>query len=130
MESDSLLLADNNDAGVGYTVPAKLFEYLRIGRPILALTEHGSPVERILNMSGVRFFTGSKQMKPNEFDSRIRDFLQLPTDPELLSPQFLREFNGREQARKLAGLIDRMLDTRAGDRAPVEEPERELMEVE
>jgi len=130
MESDALLLADNNEAGVGYTVPAKLFEYLRIGRPVLALTEPGSPVERILKMSGIRFCTLSKQMTPDDFDSRVRDFLQLPADPVLLSPQFLREFNGREQARKLAGLIDRMLDARAGVRPPAEEPERELVEVE
>jgi len=81
-------------------------------------------------MSGIRFCTLSKQMTPDDFDSRVRDFLQLPADPVLLSPQFLREFNGREQARKLAGLIDRMLDARAGVRPPAEEPERELVEVE
>jgi glycosyltransferase involved in cell wall biosynthesis len=130
MESDSLLLADNNEARMGHTVPAKLFEYLRIGRPILALTVPGSMVERVLRMSGVRFVAVSDQLTTAEFDARIREFLQMPTDPAILSPQFLREFNGREQARKLAGLIDKMLDKQAGIVSPAAEPEHELAEVQ
>jgi glycosyltransferase involved in cell wall biosynthesis len=129
MESDSLLLADNNEAHMGHTVPAKLFEYLRIGRPILALTVPGSMVERVLRKSGVGFVAVSDELIATEFDARIREFLQMPTDPAILSPQFLGEFNGKEQAGKLAGLIDRMLDQRAGIVSPVAEPEHDLAGV-
>jgi glycosyltransferase involved in cell wall biosynthesis len=109
MESDSLLLADTNRAEIGHTVPAKLFEYVRVGRPMLALTVPGSPVERILAMSGVRFVTLSPQMDENTIDARLLEFLSLPIDPVDLSEQFLVEFNGRNQACTLAGLLDTML---------------------
>jgi len=112
MESDSLLLADTNQADIGHTVPAKLFEYVRVGRPILALTVKGSPVERILAMSGVRFVTLSPDMDESAIDARMIEFLKLPTDPVKLSEQFLFEFNGRSQARTLAGLLDTMLGVR------------------
>jgi hypothetical protein len=110
MESDSLLLADNNYASIGHTVPAKLFEYIRVGRPVLALTVKDSPVERILGMSGVPFVTLSPGMDDQLIDARMIQFLSLPTGPVDLSEQFLSEFNGRNQARTLAGLLDRILD--------------------
>jgi hypothetical protein len=109
MESDSLLLADNKQAAIGHTVPAKLFEYIRVGRPVLALTVNDSPVERILAMSGVRYVTLSPEMDESAIDARMINFLNLPTDPADLSQQFLIEFNGRNQARTLAGLLDKML---------------------
>jgi glycosyltransferase involved in cell wall biosynthesis len=112
MESDSLLLADNNQAAIGHTVPAKLFEYIRVGRPILALTVQDSPVERILAMSGVRFVTLFPEMDEPTIDARVMRFLNLSTDPCDLSEQFLVDFNGRNQARTLAGLIDKLLGVR------------------
>jgi glycosyltransferase involved in cell wall biosynthesis len=121
MESDSLLLADNNDAAIGHTVPAKLFEYLRVGRPILALTVKDSPVERILAMSGVRYVTLSPEMDEPAIDARMLEFLNLPTDPAKLSEQFLIEFNGRNQARTLAGLLDKLFDTGHSDIPLVDE---------
>jgi len=109
MESDSLFLADNNQAAIGHTVPAKLFEYIRVGRPILALTVKGSPVERILAISGVRYVTLSPDMDESGIDARMVRFLNLPTDLADLSHQFQTEFNGRTQAGTLAGLLDKLL---------------------
>ena len=128
MESDSLMLADTNHAEIGHTVPAKLFEYIRVGRPILALTTKDSPVENILAMSGVRFVTISPEMDEPAIDARIFEFLQLNTDPADLSEQFLVEFNGRNQACTLAGLLDKMLGVRpsgnpASDEALVKQAE-------
>ena len=37
-------------------------------------------------------------------DARVFEFLQLKTDPADLSEHFLVEFNGRNQARTLAGI--------------------------
>ena len=130
MESDSLFLADNNDASIGHTVPAKLFEYIRVGRPILALTAGGSPVERILKMSGVRYVTLQSAMEETVVDSRMVEFLNFSTEPVTVSREFLTKFNGRNQARSMAGLIDNLLATRSR-RAPepVSEDQKELAEV-
>jgi glycosyltransferase involved in cell wall biosynthesis len=118
MESDSLLLVDTNQAAIGHTVPAKLFEYIRVGRPILAVTVQGSPVERILAMSGVRFVPLYPDMDDAAIDARMVEFLNLPTHSVELQEQFLVEFNGRNQARTLAGLLDKILGVRPkGSRA-------------
>jgi glycosyltransferase involved in cell wall biosynthesis len=112
MASDGLLLADNNESGIGHTVPAKLFEYVRVGRPILALTAGGSPVERLLTASGVPFVALSPGMSDDAIDDRMLAFLKMPSAPVPLSQVFLADFDGRNQARTLAGLIDGMLDKR------------------
>jgi glycosyltransferase involved in cell wall biosynthesis len=129
MQADSLLLVDSDRAAVGFTVPAKLYEYIRVRRPVLALTVKGSPVEQVLGISGIRFLTMSEQMGASENEDRLMEFLRLPTEPVSLSSRFLDEFNGRNQARTLAGLLDRMLGgpiTEAGVRiagSQKEEPE-------
>jgi hypothetical protein len=42
-------------------------------------------------------------------DARMMEFINLPSDPVPVSEQFLSDFNGRNQAQKLAGLLDGML---------------------
>jgi len=130
METDSLLLADNNGTSIGHTVPAKLFEYIRVCRPILALTHSQSPVEHILAMSGARFVTLTEEMEAVEADARLLQFLHLPTEPGTLSRDFLDQFNGRNQARKMAELIDGILDARLSPGGTfTEETSKELVEV-
>ena len=112
MEADQLMIADNNDSNIGHTVPAKLFEYIRVGRPILALTAFGSPVERILALSGVPFVTLSPELDEDTIDGRMVDFLNLPSQPVRVSEHFSTQFNGRNQARTLASLIDSVVGAR------------------
>ncbi|HEY5178075.1 MAG TPA: glycosyltransferase [Terriglobales bacterium] len=112
MEADQLMLADNNNADIGHTVPAKLFEYVRVGRPILALTSAGSPVERILATSGVPHVVLSPDLDEQTIDTRMIEFLNLPSDPVPASERFLLDFNGRNQAGILAKLLDGMLAAR------------------
>jgi glycosyltransferase involved in cell wall biosynthesis len=49
--ADILLLLDSPGRSVG--VPAKLYEYIGAGRPVLALGEHGGDLERALIESGI-----------------------------------------------------------------------------
>jgi hypothetical protein len=130
MQADSLLLADNNQASMGHTVPAKLYEYIRVRRPVLALTVNGSPVEQILGMSGVRFVTMSQQFDPSENDRRLLEFLSLPTEPVTLSEQFLNEFNGRNQAHTLAGMLDRIIDGPTDNIASTDDSSEHMAEVQ
>ena len=108
-ESDYLLMADNNSlrAGSTFTVPAKLFEYIQVGRPILALTETNSPVERILKGSGIPTVTIQNGLPEPEVDRRLLTFLQLPSDPPLEPSAWFQEtFDGRRQTGTLAGLLN------------------------
>ena len=105
-ESDYLLLLDLNDRGIGLQVPAKIFEYIQIGRPVLAFTGRNSPVQRILAGSGVRHICLHGSSPEDEVDRQLLALLDLPTAPVTSSPWFDEQFNGARQARTLAGILD------------------------
>ncbi len=114
-QADFLLLADNNAANIGYTVPAKLFEYVQVGRPILALTSPESPVDRILRQSGIPYVSVQPDLDPAEIDRRVLTILQMPNVPRQPSPWFQETFNGRKQTGNLADLLHSiLLPARAG----------------
>jgi hypothetical protein len=104
-ESDYLLLLDVMEEGAGLQVPAKLFEYVLIGRPILALTIRGSSVERILSRSGIPYACLYPDLSEEDADALVLKFLSYPSDPATPSTWFMENFDARVQASLLSGLI-------------------------
>lgn len=104
-QADYLLLLDVNEKGVGVQVPAKLFEYVRVGRPILAFTPAGSPTERILARAGVPYCAIDERTPSEELDRRLLDFLKLPSEPVRPSSWFDQTFNAAAQAGELSTLL-------------------------
>ena len=102
--SDYLLLLDVLSDKAGLQVPAKLFEYVRIGRPVVATTTEGSPVDRILRQSSLRYTGLYKGASDEEIDRRLLEFVQAPSDPRLPSKWFRENFDARNQAEFLSGL--------------------------
>jgi hypothetical protein len=103
--SDYLLLLDLNERDTGLQVPGKIFEYIRIGRPILVFTAAGSPVHEIMKNSGIphRFvFTGAT---PADTDREVLSFLGLPTAPARPSEWFRDQFDCIAQTATLARLL-------------------------
>ncbi len=107
--ADYLLLLDLNERGTGLQVPGKLFEYIRIGRPILALTTHASPVERILKRSGVPHACLYRDDGPDETCRKLAEFLVLPTVPVLPSEWFREQFDATVQTGQLAQIFTGLL---------------------
>lgn len=103
--ADSLLYLDFHS---GLQIPAKLFEYLRIGRPILAFTNSGSPAEHILENSGVPFEAVHPAESNECKDEKLLSFLALPSDFHAPSDWFLDRFNGQHQTQILARLLDEL----------------------
>ena len=103
--SDGLLLVQPQSA---IQVPGKLFEYLQIGRPVLAAVPRDSSVERVLEKSGINYrclYTGSS---PSEFDRAILEFLTLPSAPVQASSWFEETFNADSQTGTLAKIIEQL----------------------
>jgi glycosyltransferase involved in cell wall biosynthesis len=110
-EADYLLLLDLNDEGASLQVPAKVFEYVQIGRPILAFTtRRDSPTERILRGSGVPYQIVHQDTPPDEVDRRVLRLFALPTEPVRPSAWFEEHFDGRKQVRDLARLLDELCE--------------------
>lgn len=104
-KADSLLYLDFHS---GLQVPAKLFEYLRIGRPILAFTNPGSPAGHILENSGIPFQAVHPGESNERKDEKLLSFLALPPDFHVPSDWFLDRFNGQHQTQYLARLLDEL----------------------
>jgi hypothetical protein len=101
--SDGLLLIQPQST---IQVPGKLFDYLQIGRPILALVPPQSSVERLLSSSGVPYRVIHSNAGTEASQDALLEYFKLPADPAKPSPWFEETFNGRTQAATLAKLID------------------------
>jgi glycosyltransferase involved in cell wall biosynthesis len=100
--SDSLLLLQPQSAT---QVPGKLFEYLQIGRPILAFVQRNSPAERLLERSGVPYRCIYPGDSPEAIDETIAGFFDLPSTAVLASPWFDERFNVEHQAHQLDEIV-------------------------
>jgi glycosyltransferase involved in cell wall biosynthesis len=103
--ADYLLLLDTTGRAAALQVPAKLFEYVRIGRPVLAFTTRNSPTEYILKRSGVRYACIYQNEPEVEVDSKVLAFLNLPSIPVEQSAWFHSQFDGRTQTGTLADVL-------------------------
>jgi hypothetical protein len=109
-ESDSLLLLDNHEDQDGYAVPSKLYEYIRVGRPILALTRRDSPVDRILRQSGVPYCSIYTDDAEPEIDAKLIRFIELPSSATPPNDWFMSNFDGRRQTGALAALLNSLVE--------------------
>lgn len=105
-DADFLLLLDLNRMNTGLQVPAKLFEYIRLGKPVLAFTPRASAVEYILAGSGVPYRCVYPSDAEPEVDGKVLSFLQFPRRSASPSEWFLQEFDARRQTAALCRLID------------------------
>lgn len=104
--SDLLLLIDLLGDGPAVHVAAKLFEYVRIGRPILAIAKRGSTVEQVLEWSGIPYVMLYGDDSEAEADRKLLSFLSLPAEPTPFSRRFEEMFSAVPQALNLADLLD------------------------
>ena len=101
-EADGLLLVQPQSS---IQIPGKLFEYICIGRPILALVPKRSAVEQILEKAGVPYVCIYADDDSEAVDRKLLDFLRLPAAATRYSAWFEDNFNARHQAEQLAAII-------------------------
>jgi len=100
--SDGLLLLQPQSAA---QVPGKLFEYLQIGRPILAFIQPNSPSERLLAQSGVPYRCVYPGSPPKAVDDTVAEFFNIPTMAIAANSWFEEQFNVEKQTRQLDAII-------------------------
>jgi glycosyltransferase involved in cell wall biosynthesis len=101
-DSDGLLLVQPQST---VQVPGKLFEYLRLGRPILAFILPGTPIERILSQSGVPYKCVYAESSPQEMEKALLSFFALQSDACQANTWFKKMFDAQRQTEALDILI-------------------------
>jgi hypothetical protein len=92
-----------------HQIPAKVFEYLRLAKPILALTSHEGDTAKLLQMTGGATIVDSADWRA--IYSRLPDFLQAVETrchPEP-KPEAVLRFSRQAQTEKLARLLDEVV---------------------
>jgi hypothetical protein len=107
-EADYLLILEAPDNTT--TVPGKLFEYIPVGRPIMALTAENSPVDRILSRSGLEYACLYPGDTESTIDRKVLQFLGSASDPLTPSEWFRNEFDSSQQVLHLAALLNRLVE--------------------
>ena len=87
-------------------VPGKLFEYIQIGRPVLAYVPRNSPSERILQNSGVPYRCLYAGAEPAVMDEQVAEFFEMPWGDAVPSPWFEEQFNAERQTAALHRLLE------------------------
>ena len=108
-EADALLLIQPQS---DVQVPGKLFEYICIGRPVLALVPRESAIEDILLKSAIPHVCVYGDDDFTTADQKLRDFLRMPSTPAEASEWFRTNFNAEEQTKKLAEIVDQVMSSR------------------
>jgi len=101
--SDGLILIQPQSS---VQIPGKLFEYLQIGRPILAFVPRNSVIENLLQNTEVAFRCVYTDSSNEEFDRIVADFLSLDSEPRPAGSWFDATFDARSRTRTLSHLID------------------------
>ena len=109
--ADYLMLLDLHAGDTAYAVPSKLYEYVRVGRPVLVMTHRGTPVDRIVAGSGIPHVSIYPQDDDARVDAKVLDLMALPPEPTAPSDWFIDTFDGRRQTAALARILDSLAAT-------------------
>lgn len=107
-EADGLILLQPQSA---IQVPGKLFDYICVGRPILALVPRSSAVEEILIQAGVPYVCVYVDDAPDVVDSKLLEYLELPTQSVRFRDSFETAFSVTRQTDQLRAIIDALAKT-------------------
>lgn len=86
-------------------LPSKIFDYLRLGRPILAFTAEDSPAERILAGSGLVYEVIHNRVPLERVMDGLLRFLRLPRETRAPSPAILQQYDARRIVATAATLL-------------------------
>ena len=109
MRSEMSLLIVDEAKESAEIVPGKVYEYMGVGRPILALAPEGSAIEALIRETGTGFSRPQSDL-PGIAEALITAIdrwkgAQAISDPD---PDKVKSYERRESARQLAHILDRI----------------------
>lgn len=107
VEADALLIFQ--DALCNHLVPAKLYEYIRAQRPVLALTDERGETAHLIRESGAGIVVDLASRE--QIRAALPGFLQQVREGRAPRPTLLqaRRYSRRNQAGELAGLFQQIV---------------------
>jgi len=123
-DADGLLLFQAADCDK--QIPAKAYEYLRIGKPILALTTHtGDTAALLREVGGATIVNLASEDEIYEVLSAFVDALRVGTHP-LPDRDKIRRYTREAQAGQLAGVLDGLTGKTPNAEKRADEEHREI----
>lgn len=112
MNSDLLVLFGYRDSGAGIIYTGKLFEYLRMHRPVIAFSGGGGVIEKVLNKTGC-----GRNFEYDDNEENIEDYIfnlyQLwENDGDrglILNEEEIVKYNREYETGVLASVFDSLL---------------------
>jgi hypothetical protein len=107
-EADGLLLFQG--ACFNHQIPAKVYDYLRVGRPIFALLDERGDTAALLRRTGGAMLAPIEDVE--SIQDRLTQFLRLLRSRNTLkrNAEVIRGLSRAEGARQLVGLLDRAVE--------------------
>ena len=104
--ADYLLLIDMNGAGGTLQLPAKIFDYFQVHRPVLACSEgESSPATDLLRRSGLDHTVIYEGEPLERSDEKLMAFLRPGPRPSYPDPAFVDTFSAPRLTGQLATLL-------------------------
>lgn len=113
MQSDALLLIVDESKESEEIVPGKVYEYIGVRKPIIAIAPHNSAIAELMIET-----QAGKTAHQSEIDKTCDIFLELFTNWKSGKTAFrpnqtaINKYERREGAKKLAGLLDKIIKTK------------------
>jgi glycosyltransferase involved in cell wall biosynthesis len=107
-ETDILLLFQGH--GCDYQVPAKIYEYFAVGKPILALTASDSESARLIRENKAGFVADLRDVEgiATTLENMITT-LQAGKSLPAITPKAAQKYSRRQQAAELASLLNTLV---------------------
>ncbi len=87
-------------------IPGKVYDYLQIGRPVLAFVPRHSCVERVLAQTNVQSKILYTDLSVEQFDAELLQYFALPNDAVPAGPWFETTFDVERQTATLSHLME------------------------
>ena len=104
-EADGLLLVQPQ---TNLQIPGKLYEYICIGRPVLAIVPKASAIESMLVKAGAAQVCIHPDDPPEVTDQKLLEFLRYPSTAQPMNDWFQSNCNGKLQTEILAGIVEQV----------------------